>query len=203
MILDGTKLKMFTFLGAPVRLSLFFLLLLPMVGFDITFFISIFISVLVHEMAHAFVAHKKGYSVYGIDIDLFTGSASMDSNMHQRDSLWVSLAGPFSNLILAILSLLLMPYLHNVMDVFFGVNISLFIFNMLPIYPMDGGMVFRDLLMLNMRDRRQASKIANWTSIISSLVGFLVIIIFTKLWILAILFAIFCYISLKKSGYVK
>ena len=59
MILDGPKFQMFTFLGAPVKLSLLFLLLLPMVGFDITLFVSIFIAVLVHEMARLCCRQKR------------------------------------------------------------------------------------------------------------------------------------------------
>ena len=201
MILDGPKFKMFTFLGAPVRLSILFFLLLPMVGFDITLFVSIFIAVLVHEMAHAFVANKKGYRVYGIDIDLFAGAASIDANMHQRDSLWVSLAGPISNILLVLIALPLaiqFPF----MSTFIAVNIFLFIFNMLPIYPMDGGMAFRDILMLNMRDRRKAAYIANMTSLSFCVLGFVVVLLLQK-YILAIFFAIFFYQTCKNAGYVK
>ena len=130
MILAGPKFKLFNFVGAPVRLSLLFFLLLPMVGFDIPVFVSVFVAILVHEMAHAFVAHRKGYTVYGIDIDLFAGAAALDANMHQRDSMWISLAGPASNLLLAVLALLLIPHLGvPYMTTFFNVNVFLFVFN--------------------------------------------------------------------------
>jgi stage IV sporulation protein FB len=203
MILDGPKFKIFTFVGAPVRLSLLFFLLLPMVGFDMTMFISIFIAILIHEMAHAFVARKKGYTVYGIDLDLFAGAASLDANMHQRDSMWVSLAGPASNLILAVLSLLLLPQLPSLqpfLHTFFGVNVFLFVFNMLPIYPMDGGMAFSDFLMLNMRNRRLAADIANKTSLTFCVLGFVAALLL-QYFIMAIFFGIFFYQTYKRAGY--
>jgi len=201
MILDGPKFKIFNFVGAPVRLSLLFFLLLPMLGFDITMFVSIFVAVLVHEMAHALVARFKGYNVYGIDIDLFAGAASVDSNMHQRDSLWVSLAGPISNILLALIAFPFVPY-FSFMSTFIAVNIFLFIFNILPIYPMDGGMAFRDLLMLNMRDRRKAADIANKTSLTFCVLGFVAVLLLNQ-FIMAIFFAIFFYQTCKNAGYVR
>lgn len=203
MILAGPKFKLFNFVGAPVRLSLLFFFLLPMVGFDITVFVSVFFAILVHEMAHAFVAHRKGYRVYGIDIDLFAGAAALDANMHQRDSMWVSLAGPASNLLLAVLALLLIPYLGvPYMTTFFNVNVFLFVFNILPIYPMDGGMAFKDFLVLNMRDRRRASEIAAMTSLTFCVFGFIAALV-GGFFVMAIFFAIFFYQTLKSAGYVK
>ena len=201
MILAGPKFKLFNFVGAPVRLSLLFFFLLPIVGFDIPTFVSVFVAILVHEMAHAFVAHRKGYIVYGIDIDLFAGAAALDANMHQRDSMHVSLAGPLSNLFLAGLAMVLIPYFPH-MGTFLGVNVFLFVFNILPIYPMDGGMAFRDFLMLRMRDRRRAVEIAAITSLVFCVFGFIAAM-FGGFLIMAIFFAIFFYQTLKSAGYVK
>ena len=201
MILAGPKFKLFNFVGAPVRLSLLFFFLLPMVGFDVPTFVSVFVAILVHEMAHAFVAHRKGYTVYGIDIDLFAGAAALDANMHQRDSMHVSLAGPLSNLFLVGLALVLVPHVPY-MSTFFAVNAFLFVFNMLPIYPMDGGMAFKDFLMLRMRDRRRAVEIAAMTSLTFCVFG-LIAALLTGYFIMAIFFAIFFYQTLRSAGYVK
>lgn len=203
MILDGTKFKIFNFLGAPVRLSLFFFILLPVVDFDITVFLSIFVAVLVHEMAHAYVANLKGYRVYGIDVDLFAGAASIDANIHQRDSMWVSLAGPASNLLLAVLGLFLLPYVGNdIATTFVSINIFLAVFNLLPIHPMDGGMAFRDFLMINMRDRSKAARIADNTSLVFCVFGFIAAGI-GGFFIMCVFFAIFFYQTCKRAGYMK
>jgi hypothetical protein len=61
-----TNIKLFNFLGSSVNLDIFLLFIFLI--FPITMSLSIFISVLIHEMAHAFIANKKGYYVYGINI---------------------------------------------------------------------------------------------------------------------------------------
>ena len=145
-----TDYELFRVKGIPVSISLWFLLLLPMVGFSLSIFVSVFVAVLIHELAHALTAQNLGYGAYGINIGLFTGSASVDSDMHPRDNIRVTAAGPLSNLILAIIGLFLG------FDTFFYINMFLFIFNILPIYPMDGGHLMKDFLMLNMRNRKKA-----------------------------------------------
>lgn len=60
----------------------------------------------------------------------------------------MALAGPFSNLALAALAALLFragiiaPEFGNIVVVFMSVNVMLFIFNMLPIPPLDGSRLF-------------------------------------------------------------
>ena len=118
------KFKLFDFQGTPVTVSIWFLLLLPLTGFNINIFISAFIAILVHEMAHAFVANRYHYRVYGINIGLFFGSASIDSNMAQRDSIPITAAGPISNLILFIISIFLQFYLVNIL-IYFSIILSI------------------------------------------------------------------------------
>ena len=68
--------------------------------------------------------------------------------MHQSDSIPIVAAGPISNLILYILALTVGIWVdHQYLDHFAYVNLFLFIFNILPLYPMDGGQIMRDLLM--------------------------------------------------------
>ena len=191
-----SDIKLFTFRGVPVTLSLWFFLLLPIVHFQIDVFISAFIAILIHEMAHTFMAQHLGYGAYGISIGLFAGQAQLDSNMHQRDNIKVVAAGPLSNLILAIIGASLG------LETFFTVNFILFIFNILPIYPMDGGHICKDLLMLNMRNRRKAFELSMTISLVTSV--FLLIFGMLSGSIMISIFAcIFGYYSLKELGYIN
>jgi len=180
----NTKIKLFNFLGSPVNLNLLFLIIF--LFFPVSVSVSIFISVLIHEMAHAFVASKKGYQVYGIEIGLFSGSASMDANIHEKDSIPIIAAGPISNLILYLLSLIISFSIDSqFINDFMTINLFLFIFNILPIYPMDGGQITKDFLVRKM-DRRKANRIAAKISLIFSILlitysimnGFLIMVIF-------------------------
>ena len=198
-----TDYELFKFSGIPVSISLWFLLLLPLTGFDINLFISAFIAILVHEMAHAFVANRYNYRVYGINVGLFAGSASIDSNMAQRDSIPITAAGPISNLILFIISIFLQFYLVNdFITTFASVNLILFIFNILPIYPMDGGHILKDFLMLNMRDRWKGARIAAVVSLFTS-IALLVYCIISSNIIMCVFSGLFIYYALKELEIVK
>ena len=203
--------KLFDFQKAPVTLSIWFFLLFVML--PVTIVVSVFISVLIHELAHAWVANRKGYQVYGINIDIFSGSAAIDTNMHERDSIPIVAAGPISNIILATIGLLMIIILpqdililsSNFITSFITVNIILAVFNILPIFPMDGGRIVKDLLVLKMRNRRKAKIIAASISLIFSIL-LLTYSIYTFSLILIIFSGYFCYLAykdLKDLGFIK
>lgn len=203
-----TSFKLFNFAGAPVELSIWFFILFLWLPF--TFIIAIFASVLIHELAHAFVAKRLGWTVYKIEVGLFTGSASVDTNIPEKDSIPVIAAGPLSNLILAIVSIPLYliltgvnPFLDRLLNDLFVVNMFMFIFNILPIYPMDGGRLLKDFLFLKMRNNRiLAKKISGSVSLIFSLCLLTLSIVFFAP--ITILFSLlFIYFSLVELELIK
>ncbi len=207
-----TSFKLFNFVGAPVELSLWFFLL-PLLLPSISMVIAVFISVLVHEMAHAWMANKLGWRVNCIKIDLFTGSAHIDPNIHERDSIPVVAAGPLSNLCLAsivflltfigsYLSISINPLLSQFLINMIVVNVILFIFNILPIYPMDGGRLVKDTLTLKLSSRRTAKITAGWVSLITSIL--LLIYAITSFSIILIVFCLlFIFMALKETEIIK
>ena len=197
------QFKLFDFQGTPVTVSIWFLLLLPLTGFNINLFISAFIAILVHEMAHAFVANRYNYRVYGINVGLFAGSASIDSNMAQRDSIPITAAGPISNLLLFAIATLAQYFVVNdFITMFASINLILFIFNILPIYPMDGGHILKDFLMLNMRDRWKGARIAAIVSLITASLLLLYCIVSGN-FIMCIFSGLFIYYALKELEIIK
>lgn len=196
-----TSFKLFDFVGAPVELSIWFFLLF--LWLPVSWVIAIFTSVLIHELAHAYVANRRGWQVYGIRVDLFTGSAAVDTNIPERDAIPVVAAGPLSNLLLAIFCIPLYLvfsdtnpiFIHFLNDLFF-VNLIMFIFNILPIYPMDGGRLLKDFLFLKMRNnRRLAKQISGSVSLVFS-IGLLIYSLSIISFILIIFSALFIYYSL-------
>ena len=191
-----TDYELFKVSGIPVSISLWFLLLLPLTGFNLPLVISIFIAVLGHELGHALTAKKLGYGSYGINIGFFAGTAQVDSNMHPRDNIKVVAAGPLVNLALGLLTI------NFGLEHFTYVNLFLFIFNILPVYPMDGGHLLKDILMLNMRDRRKAFRIAMNISLITAVIAACFCLLIGQ-FIMAIIFGVFFYYSMRELGYLK
>jgi len=199
--------KLFTFKGAPVEVSIWFFLIFLIT--PVSWSIAIFISVLVHELAHAYIANKRGWKVFGIKLELFSGSASIDSNIPERDSIPVVAAGPISNLLLAFITLSIYiplysvnPILDRFLNDLFTVNIILFIFNILPIYPMDGGRILKDVLFLKMKNRKLAKKISGSVSLIFS-IALLTLSLITLSYIIIIFSILFIYLSLKELEIIK
>ena len=161
----------FRVFGVPVRLHFTFVLLvifLIVVGAGggqsmlagAIYLIALFASVLLHELGH--VAVSKRYGISTIEIVMFPigGLARLERLPKPHEELWIALAGPAVNVLIAAglfawlgwandirtVSELLVPTDRNLLHrIAFG-NLILAAFNMLPAFPMDGGRVLRALL---------------------------------------------------------
>ena len=138
-------------------------------------------------------------------LDYFNGAAEMNlSQIHERDSIKIVAAGPLSNLILFFASLIFISVgcSNQFITDFAVVNLLLLIFNILPIYPLDGGRLLRDGLYLIGKNRKLSVIISSYVSLIlSSLL--LVFAIFTMNIFAGIFAGLFIYYAVKELGWVK
>lgn len=200
-MMNNLTFKLFNFVGAPVKFSLTFLFLFLFLPVDMT--ISAFIAILVHEMAHAYVANYKGYRINGIDIGLMMGSASYSGSIHERDCIPITAAGPLSNLALYLIGLALSFFVeHTYLDNFMWVNLFLFVFNILPITPMDGGLILKNSLIRIINNRRKARIITSKVSLITSILVMIVAIDFGY-YIACLFMLVFIYLALVDLGIIK
>lgn len=143
-------------------------------------FISYLISALLHELGHAFVAHKLGYRLQQISLLPFGAELSLtDDKFVKNDEIKVAIAGPLVNLILIVVFVALwwiIPITYYYTDIFVFANAITFIFNLLPIFPLDGGRVFRALVSKK-KDAIQTEKIVSKTAIWLSMLFFAVFVI--------------------------
>lgn len=64
----------------------------------------------------------------------------------KQDMIFVALAGPATNIVLALIATLLLPLSPDLFIMAIGINLMLAIFNMIPIPPLDGSRVVAGLL---------------------------------------------------------
>lgn len=115
--------------------------------------------VFMHEIGHIVVARYYGWQVTRLTLLPFGGVVEMNPPSREvaREELWITIAGPIMNGILVIVGLLLygVRLLTWEQALLFVVgNGAIALFNLLPIYPLDGGRLFQIILSLHMPFRR-------------------------------------------------
>lgn len=112
--------------------------------------LAFFFSILFHEMAHSLVAKVFNVPIKRITLFFFGGMAWMEERPKiAKAEFWIALAGPLSSLFLVSLLAILagnsgFPKLAVASLSWIGmINLLLAAFNIIPIFPMDGGRVLR------------------------------------------------------------
>jgi Zn-dependent protease len=119
-------------------------------------YLSLFLIVLMHEFGHALACRQVGGKAEQIVLWPLGGVAYVSPPQRPGAMLWSIVAGPLVNVVLfPFLTVLLLVGSalarthHNVYAFIFAVwatNFAVLVFNLLPIYPLDGGQVLRSLL---------------------------------------------------------
>lgn len=124
---------------------LFFALALALVAFGHALdFVWTLVALLFHEGAHALMARARGYVVKKVVLLPYGAMMSAGENFDKTSSVLIGLAGPLCNLLLALVTLglwWLAPAAYPYTISFLYANLSLGVFNLLPIYPLDGSRV--------------------------------------------------------------
>ncbi|MBX3335544.1 MAG: site-2 protease family protein [Nitrospira sp.] len=116
--------------------------------------ISFFVSILIHEFSHAMMAIRSGIKVSAITLFVFGGVVHMTQDAKSpRTELSIAIVGPLTSFALAGLFGMISqmvpedshPMITIACDYLAWVNLVLGMFNLMPVYPLDGGRVFRAL----------------------------------------------------------
>ena len=180
--------------------SFFLLILLGFVSGQVLMLINYLLALSLHELAHLFVSIKKGYTLKKIKIDMFGMSVDINEKIDNRDVFGINIAGPFFNLLLCVFCMALYWVIPNsffYLNSFCMSNFIIAIFNLLPVYPLDGGKIFHGLIK-NGRTYKRLNIIIR----ISFSLLFITLFIFTcfvKPNLIFLLFAIFFIISKNKN----
>jgi Zn-dependent protease len=199
-------------LGIPIKIHWTFILLLAYVGYEgyaqgkpemayLTLFL--FLCVVLHEYGHALMARRFGIGTEDIILSPIGGVARLQKMPEEPvKEIAIAFAGPFVNLVIAAIAFayvkfnstdgILEPAIfeeewsgENMARAAFFTNSILFIFNLLPAFPMDGGRILRAGLAWKY-GRARSTYIA---SIIGKIIAFCFIAyaLFASDWILAAL----------------
>ena len=147
-----------------VRIDLKILFFLAL--FYFTKQIKIYLLVLgfafLHELAHMIVGLLLGFKPqsieimpFGFSLNLFPKEEDIEtkikkSSLVELKYIYVAIAGPLFNLIMAtVFSYISLNVNSEIIDLITYSNLLIFMFNLIPIYPLDGGRVVNSVLRIN------------------------------------------------------
>jgi Zn-dependent protease len=129
------------------------------VTWNILEYLALFLIVMMHEFGHALACRQVGGKANRIVLWPLGGVAYVDPPPRPGATLWSIAAGPLVNVALLPVLLFLtiigrfplwtasgIPNTHQFLPSVFWINTGLLAFNILPIYPLDGGQILRSLL---------------------------------------------------------
>ena len=115
--------------------------------------VLLFASILLHELGHVYFALQNGIDVDRVTLAMMGGKARLTAEPKTaRAEFVITAAGPLINLLLAIIFyggriFFASDTLVDVVFVYLGrINLGLLIFNILPLFPLDGGRLIRSIL---------------------------------------------------------
>ncbi len=154
---------------------------------------SLFGIVLMHEFGHALACRSVGGRAEKIILWPLGGIAFVQPPRRPGAVLWSIAAGPLVNLVLVPVTIGLVaaaaalwpeqiPAVHDYLFWLMAINITLLAFNLLPIYPLDGGQIVQALLWFFVGYTKSLLWSA-WFGLICAVVLGIVMIILGNMWL--------------------
>jgi len=175
--------------------------------------LAVFLSILVHEMGHALVVRYVFGAIPVIILQGLGGITIYDRYYYYRNpgswgQIFISFAGSLAGFMLSALCLLLVMfvfaeqsedqepnYLSFFLIAMFVIGVFWGILNLMPVYPLDGGQIFREIcLMISPRNGMNASLV------VSAAVGIMITLLSLGIGepLIALMFGVLAYQSIQK-----
>ena len=175
-------------------------------------YLSLFFIVLLHEFGHAFACRQVGGEANEIVLWPLGGIAFVNPPPRPGALLWSIAAGPLVNVILIpiTIGILVIGSVYNLqardadanhfLKAVAFMNIGLLIFNILPIYPLDGGQILHALLWF-VTGRAKSLKIVSVIGLIAAigLIGLALLQQTIMLGVLAAFAALRCWAGIQQA----
>lgn len=185
-----------------INLQIFLFIILFLLTKQIELYALIMFFALIHECGHIFAGLILKLKPKKLDIMPFGLAVTFESYGYKKlvetKKILIALAGPLTNILICVIAL----FIHidqNVKQTIIYSNILVALFNLIPIYPLDGGRILKGLIKSKYKNNIIADTIVNkisnvlaifFTAISSILILYLkniaILLVIIYLWIIVI-----------------
>lgn len=141
-----------------VRITPGFLFLAAFLFYQSTssFLVTFLLAAAIHEGGHLLAARWRGVPVRALSMTAFGCVLDFvdEALVRDRDLLWIAAAGPLCNLLFALLCVTPWVGRWRGAALFGAEHLLLALFNLLPVFPLDGAVLCAGLLKPNVGERR-------------------------------------------------
>ena len=180
-----------------ISLKIFLFIILFIFSKQIEIYSLLMIFAFLHEMGHLIAGILLGFKPKNInimplgiyikfDIPITTYNKKLfKSNILSLKKIIIAFAGPMVNILFIILFIMfnISSNLISFQNIIYA-NLLIFIFNLIPIYPLDGGRILKNILKIifgNEKALKMTNKISNITMIIISIISSIAILYYKNI----------------------
>lgn len=185
-----------------INIQIFAIIIILIITKQIEIYVWLMLFAFIHEMAHTIVGLILKLKPKTLEIQPFGVGIIFESfENSERNKIIIALAGPITNILIALIFIFIKI---KVQTTIVNVNILLAMFNLIPIYPIDGGRILKAILTTKEGKERAETainKVSNITLIIITLLSSILILVYKNIGLFIIIIYLWILVMKENKRY--